>query len=1123
MSPSRIPRPGGGVPSPLSSPGGMHTANSSPQTTTPPALGTIVHNSKSNNPFVQMQGKASQGQNQGSPTPSNVSATLTVTNNGKGIPARRRPKPPSPDLVDSSGSPSPVLGTSGQRRPLPGAGAGASQSPSTLSRPRLASGPGSGLGQGHPSSGPGQRTILRQPSTPLLTAERDRRSPSGPFITAARPRALSSASASAQRPVIVHKSPMQTPSQALTHSTTGSNDGTRSAPGSAPLAAAAAAGPGTGMRSLPSQKLFESSFLEHREPPVPPHIRVRLRLIHQLGVVLGIDAVGISGKIDIPGLLARVDQAYDRERFTANVSGGAASPDDQVGGGLRSLPVTRGKNGYGVAGSTSISPGAGGTGGGGVLGMFKRLGKKGNGDDMPNGGGYSPPPPSEGPAFGVSLSEAPPGSWCTSLIGGQKHELPLVVFTVVEEIYRRGMSQPGIFRLAGDGGRISSLTKVFNLPPLYGDSLPISGEPIHNLTGLVKRYVRDLPEPILDESLFPAFMAFCVGEEDEAQDSSDEGMAVESKDSDEIEGKDATESGTADGETPKATDFSATASASASASLSRKITAAQILLKLLPPLHFSLFIYLLAFLGQLPLFPDNRLNVESISIIFGPAMCAARNKGISGLGPTVSTSKNKDGYDPEKVSELVRKSQSVLAWLLKNWGAISEKVLEGEDTMGSSTTSSATSEGKEREKGKSKKEKMMMDPRLLSPIDLRGSSDSARARKPDAASLAIVNAESNPLSGHGASKRSISGNLSQATSRESPNSTTGSSAGSPDLSDLDSPASTIIHTPGPVVIPPPVAHPMGLRKSSSHSALKKSASSTGFHGLGLRSSPSSGGGLFARALSSMSISSQAEERGNSGLNQSITAKGPKRSASFTSLSSLVKKVGKEHKNHPMPTRSFSDDTDNARPAVNPQITTVLGSLHDLLVNKDKQIERDARELALLRHTLLEMDEKLQRATLASPLPGPVGINGCTCPSHPNATPAPGGASSGARSTAGARVHAGDMPEITITSTPSSSTLPISPSLNLTHSLNKEITDLQTQLSTTLAALETARLSSRKQAERTLILEARISRAESEKRLEVSKLEVALALEQARCVGLVEERDLARERLEKVKTTLFSVA
>jgi hypothetical protein len=39
----------------------------------------------------------------------------------------------------------------------------------------------------------------------------------------------------------------------------------------------------------------------------------------------------------------------------------------------------------------------------------------------------------------------PDNSWCTSLIGGQKHELPLVVFTVIEEIYRRGESHPPSF------------------------------------------------------------------------------------------------------------------------------------------------------------------------------------------------------------------------------------------------------------------------------------------------------------------------------------------------------------------------------------------------------------------------------------------------------------------------------------------------------------------------------------------------------------------------------------------------------------------------------------------------------------------------------------------------------
>jgi hypothetical protein len=330
------------------------------------------------------------------------------------------------------------------------------------------------------------------------------------------------------------------------------------------------------------------------------------------------------------------------------------------------------------------------------------------------------------------------------------------------------MSQPGIFRLAGDGTRISHLTKVFNLPPLYGDSLSIANEPIHNLTGLVKRYIRDLPEPILDESLFPAFLSFCAEPEP--------GALV----------------------LPPAT----------------RISAAQILLKLLPPLHFSLLIYLLAFLGQLPLFPDNRLNVESISIIFGPAVCAARGKGISGLG--MGASGGKLSHDPDVVSNLVNQSQATLAWLLRNWAAISEKVLDPP------FDDDETDASKGKEKGENN---AFVDPRLLSPIDLRSAAGDAQ----------------NPFTRPRSQSQS-------ATSRDQP---TG-----PVPLDLDPDRRQITKPDGT----------KGMTRSATISP-----------------SPSSGSGIFARAFSSMNIAAQA--RG------SDEDKVPKRSASFTSLSSLVKKGG----------------------------------------------------------------------------------------------------------------------------------------------------------------------------------------------------------------------------------------
>ena len=141
----------------------------------------------------------------------------------------------------------------------------------------------------------------------------------------------------------------------------------------------------------PPMPLFAPSFAESREPSVPPHIRIRLRLIHQLGVVLGIDAQGISSKIDVPGLLARVDAAYDRGYQGA----GGAKMNER---GRSSSSMSNGASVSSISGlPMPTRPGADTTSspevrnGGrerdkdkerGMFGMFKRFGKdKGVGKD----------------------------------------------------------------------------------------------------------------------------------------------------------------------------------------------------------------------------------------------------------------------------------------------------------------------------------------------------------------------------------------------------------------------------------------------------------------------------------------------------------------------------------------------------------------------------------------------------------------------------------------------------------------------------------------------------------------------------------------------------------------------
>lgn len=364
------------------------------------------------------------------------------------------------------------------------------------------------------------------------------------------------------------------------------------------------------------------------------------------------------------------------------------------------------------------------------------------------------------------------------------------------------MSHPGIFRLAGDGTRISHLTKVFNLPPLYGDSLSISSEPIHNLTGLVKRYIRDLPEPVLDESVFTAFFEICLDTKPED--------AKGTKD------KDANNEITVSPELR---------------SLSTRITVAQILLRLLPPLHFSLFIYLLAFLGQLPLFPDNRLNIESISIIFGPAMVAARGRGIAGLGPNSSNTKTRPGdLDPDAISELVTNSQAVLSWLLKHWGAISEKVLQSFEPPSMAVLEDTKRDPQQGEKS------LESATGLLGPIDIKAGK----------VEIPVPTSELRPIT-KAVTKVMISAPIPQImTPDDSANS---SSTG----------YSETVSAPNPSR---PVS-PSGSTRSGK------------------------GGGIFARAFGSRPLSGQMSD-------STPVSRKPKRSASFTSISSissLMKKGG----------------------------------------------------------------------------------------------------------------------------------------------------------------------------------------------------------------------------------------
>lgn len=255
-----------------------------------------------------------------SPPTNNANTNTNTTTQPLAVPPRRRIPVPEDTLSPTT----PAGPTPPGRRPVPAmspemSGIPRLTSPNQSQSPRMGQGLGLGIGSGQPMglpmgmnmNMPVPRQAMRQPSTPALLAA-SRKPISDPSSPSTRPRAKSTASQLCQDPSKLLPNPI-------------------------PLSI-------------------------EREAAVPPHIRVRLRLIHRLGAVLGVEASAIAAKIDIPGLLARVDAAYDRghggyidipgQEIIIGPAGATIMPPT----GVTSPPLPAGKKE------------------GGMMGMFRKLG-----------------------------------------------------------------------------------------------------------------------------------------------------------------------------------------------------------------------------------------------------------------------------------------------------------------------------------------------------------------------------------------------------------------------------------------------------------------------------------------------------------------------------------------------------------------------------------------------------------------------------------------------------------------------------------------------------------------------------------------------------------------------------
>lgn len=63
----------------------------------------------------------------------------------------------------------------------------------------------------------------------------------------------------------------------------------------------------------------------------------------------------------------------------------------------------------------------------------------------------------------------------------------------------------GIFRLNGSEKRIKELKHIFDSPDRYGKGLSWDGYTVHDAANVLRRYLNDLPEPVVPLELYEKF------------------------------------------------------------------------------------------------------------------------------------------------------------------------------------------------------------------------------------------------------------------------------------------------------------------------------------------------------------------------------------------------------------------------------------------------------------------------------------------------------------------------------------------------------------------------------------------------------------------------------------------
>ncbi|XP_017048271.1 active breakpoint cluster region-related protein isoform X2 [Drosophila ficusphila] len=100
-----------------------------------------------------------------------------------------------------------------------------------------------------------------------------------------------------------------------------------------------------------------------------------------------------------------------------------------------------------------------------------------------------------GALFGAKMSQ---------VLKREKRDIPFIISACIREVERRGMLEVGCYRVSGSASDLTKLKKAFESDAYEAEQL-LREVDIHSVTGILKTFLRELPEALFTDQLYPRF------------------------------------------------------------------------------------------------------------------------------------------------------------------------------------------------------------------------------------------------------------------------------------------------------------------------------------------------------------------------------------------------------------------------------------------------------------------------------------------------------------------------------------------------------------------------------------------------------------------------------------------